>query len=119
LDAHLDYFSTHRHNILTANRGALAGDPTVQTIISAELATLRNRMQEATCRRGQDRETAALALRGWLAFIRAVCVEWLQHGHTPREEIHQLCLRALTGLFPELLQLDPPTTDVAAAQARA
>ena len=42
LNAHLDYFSAHKHNILTANRGALAGDPTVRyttSISSSPFAT--------------------------------------------------------------------------------
>jgi AcrR family transcriptional regulator len=73
LNAHLDYFEAHKYNILTANRGALAGDPLVQAIISDELATLHNRILDATGLHGHDfswprwRCTA-----GWLSFVRSV-----------------------------------------------
>lgn len=100
LDAHLDYFTTHRHNILTANRGALAGDPMVQVIITNELAVLRNRLLDALAPHGHRREVAAVALHGWLAFVRAVCVEWLQGSDLSRDEIRDLCFRTLAGMFP-------------------
>ncbi|HEX5113889.1 MAG TPA: helix-turn-helix domain-containing protein [Pseudonocardiaceae bacterium] len=100
LDAHLDYFTAHRHNILTANRGALAGDPMVQAIISDELAELRNRLLDALGPHGHQREVASVALHGWLAFVRAVCVDWLQGSDLSRDEIRDLCFRTLAGLFP-------------------
>ncbi|MER6950126.1 TetR/AcrR family transcriptional regulator [Nonomuraea sp. NPDC000554] len=106
LDAHLDYFAAHKHNILTANRGALAGDPAIQAIISDELATLRNRLLDALGEEKRAREVASAALHGWLAFVRAVCVEWLQHSRPSRDEVRDLCLRALGGLFPAQTGLD-------------
>ncbi|MEV4807311.1 TetR/AcrR family transcriptional regulator [Nonomuraea sp. NPDC049421] len=105
LDAHLDYFATHRNNILTANRGALAGDPTVQQIISDELATLRTRLLDALGGHGRNRHVTSVALHGWLAFVRAVCVEWLEGSPLSRDEIRELCIRNLASLFPE--HLDP------------
>lgn len=106
LDAHLDYFAAHRHNILTVNRGALAGDPAVQAIVSNELATLRSRLLDALDQHGHARKVASAALHGWLAFVRAVCVEWLQGSELSRHEIRDLCFRALAGLFPTQLGLE-------------
>ncbi|WP_246257679.1 TetR/AcrR family transcriptional regulator [Amycolatopsis anabasis] len=106
LDAHLDYFATHKQNILTANYGALAGDPAVQAIISDELAALRNRMLEALGSRGHAREVASVALHGWLAFVRTVCVEWLLGSELSRDEVRDLCFRALSGLFAAQLGFD-------------
>lgn len=59
---------------LTVNRGALAGDPTIQTILSHELATLHGRALAATGTSGSDENLVSVALYGWLALVRAVCV---------------------------------------------
>lgn len=98
LDAHLDYFTANARTALVANRGALAGDPTVQAIISEELAVLRRRMLDAFALTGPERTIAAIALSGWLTFVRTVCVEWLAaEGAMPHERLREMCLRALTG----------------------
>jgi AcrR family transcriptional regulator len=105
LDAHLDYFAAHKQNILTANRGALAGDPTVQAIISDQLATLRDRMLDKLGHRGHARQVTSVALDGWLAFVRAVCVEWLERAELSRHEVRDLCFRTLAGIFAEDVDL--------------
>jgi AcrR family transcriptional regulator len=105
LDAHLDYFAAHKKNILTANRGALSGDPTVQAIISDQLATLRDRMLQNLGHRGHARVVSAVALDGWLAFVRAVCVEWLEGADLSRDEVRALCFRTLAGIFVQDVDL--------------
>jgi AcrR family transcriptional regulator len=102
LDAHLDYFASHKNNILTANRGALAGDPTIQAIISEQLLCLRDQMLA-----GLDGGTPAptvlsVALDGWLAFVRAVCVDWLADGGLTRDEVRDLCFKGFTGILAAL-----------------
>ena len=111
LEAHLDYFTTHRRNILTVNRGALAGDPTLQAIVSDELATLRNRVLDATGTAGHARQLVSLAVHGWLAFVRAVCVEWLERDEATRDEVRDLCVRALNDLLAAQIDPQPPPAE--------
>jgi AcrR family transcriptional regulator len=108
LDAHLDYFAAHKHNILTANRGALAGDPTIQAIISDQLATLRTRMLDTLGQHGHARQLVSVALDGWMAFVRAVCVEWLQRAELSRDEVRELCFRTLRDILAAQVELDQP-----------
>jgi AcrR family transcriptional regulator len=108
LDAHLDYFTAHKHNILTANRGALAGDPTIQAIISDQLATLRTRMLDTLGQHGHARQLVSVALDGWMAFVRAVCVEWLQRAELSRDEVRELCFRTLRDILAAQVELDQP-----------
>jgi AcrR family transcriptional regulator len=110
LDAHLDYFAAHKQNILTANRGALSGDPTVQAIISDQLATLRDRMLERLAHEGGAGAVASVALDGWLAFVRAVCVVWLEGTELSRNDVRDLCVRTLIGIFVD--QVDLKATSV-------
>ena len=96
LEAHLDYFESHRHTVLAANR-AFAGDPLIQTIIDDELATLRDRVVEVVGLSGRPRDVAAAAVLAWLTFVRTLCLEWLTSTGISRDEVHELCLGALRG----------------------
>jgi AcrR family transcriptional regulator len=97
LEAHFDFFVANALTVLVANRGALAGDPMIEGIISAELAELRKRMLDASAMHGRARLRASVAISGWLAFVRVVCVEWLADPDQTltREDVREMCLRAL------------------------
>ncbi len=97
LDAHLDFFVQNARTVLVANRGALAGDPMIEGIISQELAELRKRMLDASGAHGRARVRASTALAGWLAFVRAVCVDWLDGADQTlsRGEVRDMCMSAL------------------------
>ena len=95
LDAHFDFFVANARTILVANRGALAGDPTIQGIISEELNVIRQRMLDAMGLQGHQRAVASVALAGWLSFVRVVCVEWLAQQTFCRDELRDMCLRTL------------------------
>jgi AcrR family transcriptional regulator len=101
LDAHFDFFIENARTVLVANRGELAGDPLIEGIISQELAELRKRMLDAGALRGHERIRAQVALSGWLAFVRAVCVEWLADPDRAlsREEVREMCLSALLSVL--------------------
>lgn len=95
LDAHLDFFIANARTVIEANRGSLAGDPVVQDIINTELSELRRRLLDAASLEGAERATASTALHGWLAFVRAVCVDWLCNPTMTRDELRDMCLRTL------------------------
>ncbi|HTC61092.1 MAG TPA: hypothetical protein VK691_13395 [Solirubrobacteraceae bacterium] len=99
--------------VLVANRGALAGDPAIEAIISGELAELRRRMLDAGGLQGRERVRASIALSGWLAFVRAVCVEWLADPDQTltREDVREMCLSALLSALGEAAQITTPELD--------
>ncbi len=111
LDAHFDFFVENSRTVLVANRGALAGDSAIEGIISEELAELRRRMLNAGGLHGRERVRASIALSGWLAFVRAVCVEWLADPDQTltREDVREMCLSALlSALSGEAIQTMTP-----------
>ena len=55
---------------------------------------------------GHPRQVASAAFDGWLAFVRAVCVDWLQADQLSRNEVLDLCLRALGGILTDRIDLD-------------
>lgn len=117
LDAHFDFFVANARTVLVANRGALAGDPMIEGIISEELAELRRRMLDAGGLRGRERVHASIALCGWLAFVRAVCVEWLADPKEAlsREQVREMCMSALLSALGTQQEhptnTDPPTLE--------
>ncbi|MFE2137023.1 hypothetical protein ACFW9X_28220, partial [Streptomyces sp. NPDC059466] len=44
-----------------------------------------------------ERPELRIAVRGWLAFTTAVCLEWLRGAELTREQLRDLCARALLG----------------------
>ncbi|OBA84502.1 hypothetical protein A9W99_01145 [Mycobacterium sp. 1164966.3] len=92
LDAHIQYFVDNPRDALTVNRGALAGDPVIQAIIAEELAMVAQRILDATGLHGYARQVAAVAVHGWLVFVRAICVEWVESQTISRDELTQMAL---------------------------
>ncbi|MFI1913724.1 TetR/AcrR family transcriptional regulator [Nocardia sp. NPDC020380] len=96
LDAHFDYFEGNRNTVLAANR-SLAGDPVVQAIITAELASLQQQMLDTTGLTGVSREVTAAILLAWLTFVHTLCLDWLEHATITRDQLRATCIGALAG----------------------
>ena len=105
LDAHIDYFLANRQAVLTANR-VLAGDPTIQAIISDELAVLRDRVLATQDLDDASRRALSTILMGWLTFVRVLCVEWLTVPAFSRETLRDVCVEALFGALGPLAVRD-------------
>jgi AcrR family transcriptional regulator len=106
LDAYIDFFLASPQSVQAVNRGAMAGDAGVQCTIQRELAVLQDRMVGALGVTGEARKLAALAVHGWLAFVRAVCVEWIESRTISKAELRALCLRSLAGALEPVARLD-------------
>jgi AcrR family transcriptional regulator len=111
LDAHFDYFLANACTVLAANRGAMSGDPVVQGVIAAELGTLRQRILGATGLDGHPRELLSIAVNGWLAFVRAACIDWLEQRTITQHELKDMCLRVLAGATgSDVFTTNPPAS---------
>ncbi|WP_416982049.1 TetR/AcrR family transcriptional regulator [Streptomyces sp. T028] len=105
LDAHLEYVETHAHGYRAFHRADAAGDQTVRRVYQRALAAQERQILAAL---GADpefgplfveRPEVRLAVRGWLAFITAVGLEWLRGPDLTREQVRDLCARALLGVI--------------------
>jgi AcrR family transcriptional regulator len=104
LDAHLDYFAANRNAVIAANRD-LAGDPTIQAIISDELAELRRRLLDGAGLTGPTRATVSSLVAAWLVFVRIACVDWLADGTCTRDELRDACAGALFGALGPFVEI--------------
>ena len=94
LEAHIQSFVDHPYEAVTINRGALSDDPAIQAIISQELNVVGQRLIDELVAQGCLRDAIEIAVEGWLAFVRAACVKWVQSQNIPRAELTKMCLRA-------------------------
>jgi AcrR family transcriptional regulator len=105
LDVFLEYVHTHAHGFRAFHRADAAGDQAVRKVYRRALAE-QERQILATLAEDpelgpavQGRPDLKIAVRGWLAFTTAVCLEWLRGSDLTREQVRDLCARALLGVI--------------------
>ncbi|WP_432196241.1 TetR/AcrR family transcriptional regulator [Streptomyces sp. bgisy027] len=105
LDTFLEYVEAHAHGYRAFHRADAAGDQAVRKVYQRALAAQEKQILEAmaadpefgpVCARRPD---VPLAVRGWLAFTTAVCLEWLRGAGLSRDQVRDLCTRALLGVI--------------------
>ena len=94
LEAHIQSFVDHPFEAVAINRGALSDDPAIQAIISKELNVVGQRLVNELVAEGHPRNVTEIAVEGWLAFVRAACVKWIQSQNISRTDLTEMCLRA-------------------------
>ncbi|MER6108154.1 MULTISPECIES: TetR/AcrR family transcriptional regulator [Streptomyces] len=105
LDAYLGYVAAHAHGYRAFHRAEAAGDLTVRRVYHRALAAQERQILAALAGDPEfgpvfgRRPDARLAVRGWLAFTTAVCLEWLRGSELSREQVRDLCARALLGVL--------------------
>lgn len=99
LDAYIAYSDEHAYGLRAVNRGALLGDHRINDILTREFAVQQERILAALPAAYAEDELTRTALHGWIAFVRAVCLDWVERRTLDREQVRDVCLRALSGLL--------------------
>ncbi len=105
LDAYLEYVEAHAHGYRAFHRADAAGDQAVRRVYRRALAEQERQILAALAADSEfgpvleNRPDTRLAVRGWLAFTTAVCLEWLRGAQLGRDQVRNLCARALLGLL--------------------
>jgi AcrR family transcriptional regulator len=103
LDTFLEYVEAHAHGYRAFHRADAAGDQAVRRVYQRALAAQERQILASLAADPEfgtaleARPDTRLAVRGWLAFTTAVCLEWLRGSHLTREQVRDLCARALLG----------------------
>lgn len=105
LEAHIQSIVNHPFEAVTINRGALSDDPAIQAIVAEELNVVGQRLVDQLVAQGHRRDATAIAVQGWLAFVRAACVKWIESPTITRAVLAEMCLRA----FDCALDIPTPT----------
>lgn len=105
LGTYLEYVREHAHGYRAFHRADAAGDVAVRRVYQRALAAQERQILAALAGDPefgpllQRRPETRLAVRGWLAFTTAVCLEWLRGSELSREQVQELCARALLGVL--------------------
>ncbi|MGC4972598.1 TetR/AcrR family transcriptional regulator [Streptomyces sp. DT199] len=105
LETFLEYVEAHAHGYRAFHRADAAGDQAVRRVYQRALAAQERQILAALAADPEfgpafeDRPEVRLAVRGWLAFTTAVCLEWLRGTESGREQVRELCTRALLGVL--------------------
>lgn len=105
LDTFLEYVQAHAHGYRAFHRADAAGDQTMRRVYQRALAAQERQILAAVAADpewsalSETRPDLRLAVRGWLAFTTAVCLEWLRGSDLTREQVRDLCARALLGVI--------------------
>jgi AcrR family transcriptional regulator len=97
LDAYLDYVVAHQKPYVALLRSGVGVDKEVARVVDETRAELCDRLLEGTPVDGDD-PLVRLALRGWLGFVEAATLDWLDGKRkVPREKLRELLAQALMG----------------------
>ncbi|TXS43212.1 TetR/AcrR family transcriptional regulator [Streptomyces sp. uw30] len=104
LDTFLEYVEAHAHGYRAFHRADAAGDQAVRKVYQRALAAQEQQILAAMAADPEfgplyaERPEVPVAVRGWLAFTTAVCLEWLRGSDLSRDQVRDLCARALLGV---------------------
>ncbi|MBY6364274.1 TetR/AcrR family transcriptional regulator [Rhodococcoides corynebacterioides] len=99
LRAYIHHVDTHEHGIRAINRGAMSADDGIQSIVTDELRVQQERILDALGTDARDDPAVRLAVRGWIAFVRATCLDWVDERSVDADTVYDICMRALDGLL--------------------
>ena len=105
LDTYLEYVEAHAHGYRAFHRADAAGDQAVRRVYQRALAAQERQILAALAADPEfgsaleNRPDVRIAVRGWLAFTTAVCLEWLRGSELGRAQVRDLCARALLGVL--------------------
>jgi AcrR family transcriptional regulator len=108
LEAYLDYVVHHAHGYRAMFRGAPGADTTVRQMIDDNLGRQRQRILDAIAPTEPPNQTTSLAIHGWLAFVVATALDWLDHQQIDRAALRELWERTLLATLSAAL---PPALD--------
>ncbi|HEV7647304.1 MAG TPA: TetR/AcrR family transcriptional regulator [Actinophytocola sp.] len=95
LDVYLEFARAHPDGYRIVHRAAAGADREVREIREAGLAVNEERLLDALGELIPVTEATRLAVHGWLMFVSAVILDWLDHETVPHAELRAMCERAL------------------------
>lgn len=99
LDDYLDYVEAHEHGYRAVHRGAASADEGIRAIVQAGYSQQEQRILAVLAPDEQREKLLKVALRGWLAFVTAACLDWLDNRSITRVQLRDLCARVLLSVI--------------------
>lgn len=94
LEVYIDYAARHPDSFRVAQKGAFT-DNDLHEIHQARFPAYRDRILTALGAMMTVDEATKIAVTGWLAFVPATILDWLDQPAITREQLRDLCARTL------------------------
>lgn len=76
----------------------MSDDPAIHAIVSEELNAVGQRLIDELVAEGCLRDAIEIAVEGWLAFVCAACVKWIESHNISRTDLTEMWLFAVEGV---------------------
>jgi AcrR family transcriptional regulator len=95
LAAYFDYVEHYTAGYRLLHRAAVSADHDIRAIVEGSFAEQERRVLGRLRVADRHADIVRLLVRGWLAFVVAVCLDWLEHPSVSREQLRDLCADTL------------------------
>jgi AcrR family transcriptional regulator len=108
LERYLEYVETHARGYATVLRAGIGSDPAVAGIVEEVRRVMAARLLEDLPAAGGEPPVALrVAVRGWVGFVEAASLDWLEHRDLARGDLRDLLVAALDGAVSAAAGADP------------
>ena len=94
IEVYIDYAAQHPDSFRMAQQTAVA-DPDRHVVHQSRVAAQRGRILTNLATVMTVDQQTRIAVTGWLAFVPTAILEWLDNPSATREQLRELCARAL------------------------
>ncbi len=91
LDAYFDFVDSRGPAFVALMRGGIGSDPEIARVVEGTRLKLMQRILKQAPKE-LDRPIVRAALRGWIGFVEAASIRWLEKRDAPREPLVRVCL---------------------------
>jgi AcrR family transcriptional regulator len=117
LERYLEYVETHARGYATVLRAGIGSDPAVADIVEEVRGAMVARLLDdlpVTPAGGEPPVALRVAVRGWVGFVEAASLDWLEHGGLGRADLREMLIAALDGAVSAAAGADPRVVGAAA-----
>lgn len=113
VDGYLSYVETHARGYSTLLRGGVGADDEVRQIVDGTRAKAVERALGSLPLVGAPSPAVRIAVRGWVGFVEAASLDWIDNAGLTRDELCDLLVRAFVTTLHSVqavdgsLRLDP------------
>jgi AcrR family transcriptional regulator len=118
LERYLEYVETHARGYATVLRAGIGSDPAVAEIVEeVRTAMVERLLDDLPVTPPGEAPPVALrvAVRGWVGFVEAASLDWLEHRGLGRADLREMLIAALGGAVSAAAGADPRVLTAPAA----
>ncbi len=99
LDAYLAYVQQHAEAYVALMRGGIGSDDEIRKIVDETRDVVVGRVFSRLGLNGEPNPILRLTVRGWIGYVEAASLDWLERRDTSREELRDLLVTSLVVLM--------------------